>query len=83
MGDALQGTREGRRCDLMVAGTKVTVGGEKSSDFTCILKTGWNGVLERYMDTDVTKKDDRVVEKVTVSLEIPPGGDWCCTTEEG
>lgn len=67
----------------MVAGTKVTVGGEKSSDFTCILKTGWNGVLERYMDTDVTKKDDRVVEKVTVSLEIPPGGDWCCTTEEG
>lgn len=40
VGDALQGTREGGRCDLMVAGTKVTVGGEKSSDFTCILKTG-------------------------------------------
>lgn len=42
VGDALKGTRaEGGRCDLIAAGTKVIVGGEKSSDFTCVLKIGW------------------------------------------
>lgn len=32
---------------------------------------------------DITKKYDRIVEKVTVSLEFPHEGNRCCTTKEG